>query len=536
MQLCQEYNVAIYCRLSSEDRNVEVSSSIKTQEESLTDYVNKQGWNIYKIYSDDGVSGTVFDRPSFNEMIEDIKKKRVNLVITKDLSRLGRNYIQSGYYLEQFFPENNVRYIALNDNYDSLDSNDEFIPFKNIMNEFYAKDISKKIRFAYNTKVANGTVIPTSVPYGYIKENKKIRVDDNVKGIIIRIFNEYIENGSPKMIADGLNEDGFLIPSLYNVQNGIRKASFSSKDGKWGPWTINSIIKEEAYKGVFVAKRTYNVSFKDKKRRKNDEANYVRVKGIYEPIVSEEIWDKANSILKAQTHNPYSALVNKYTDIVYCGHCGVKMKLIRRDFKDGSYEFQYMCKNYKNNDSGHTVKMKELDNAVRSQLLILKENILSDRESFLRKIEEYLEKHKAPKKNYDEQILKLCERDKQLDQLSEKVIEKNLNGLIASDTADSILKKYKDEKKDIQAKLQIYKNKESETQEVDLESSAKVLIQFLELFDETMEIDRELIVSIVSKIRIKTEPIDGKWNRKFIDVEFLGLPNEVIGVVADGDN
>lgn len=136
MELNQQYNVAIYCRLSSEDRNVEVSSSIKTQEESLTEYVKKQGWNLYKVYSDDGFSGTVFDRPSFNEMIEDIKNKRVNLVITKDLSRLGRNYIQSGYYLEQFFPENNVRYIALNDNYDSLNNNDEFIPFKNIMNEF----------------------------------------------------------------------------------------------------------------------------------------------------------------------------------------------------------------------------------------------------------------------------------------------------------------------------------------------------------------------------------------------------------------
>ena len=180
--------------------------------------------------------------------------------------------------------------------------------------------------------------------------------------------------------------------------------------------------------------------------------------------------------------------------------------------------------------------MRELDDAVRKQILMLKKVILKDREGFLERIKTYLSENKTPKRNYDKQIIKLCERDKQLDQLSEKVIEKNLSGLIALDTADSILKKYKAEKNDIQAKLKSIKNQDNDSTEIDLEKNAKILIDFLELFDETMEIDRELIVSIISKIKVKTEQINGKWNRKFINIEFLDLPNEVLEGVINGNN
>ena len=532
-----KYSVGIYCRLSSEDRDSNISQSIVNQEESLKEYVNRQGWNIYNVYSDDGFTGTSFDRPAFNRMIEDIKLHRINLVITKDLSRLGRNYIQSGYYLEQFFPEHNIRYIALNDNYDSLNSSDEFMPFKNIMNEFYAKDISKKIRFAYNTKVQNGTVIPTCVPYGYIKENKKIRVDENVKEIIQRIFKEYVNTGSPKAIAENLNKDGYPCPSEYNARAGIKKNTYSSESGKWNCFSIQSILKNEAYKGIFVANKTYSISFKDKKRRKSPKSNYVRVKGIYEPIVSDELWNQAAAILKAQYHNPYSTIDNKYSGIAYCGHCGAKMRMYNRRFKDGHIELEYTCLNFANNDSGHTVKMRELDDALRVSLLNLKKSILGNKDLFLNKVANYLNQINylnQKKENIEERKASYNLKLKQLDNLIQNVFEKSINGFLDEKIANTLLLKYKDEKKDISSKIKELDNNNEECTKLNLMESAISLVSALEEINEDTIIDRDLIVSVVSKIIIKTKPICKNRNKKFITIEFLGLPNEIMEEFLNG--
>lgn len=524
-------NVAIYCRLSTEDRGaVEESSSIQTQKESLTKYALDNGWNIFKVYIDDGYSGTVFEsRPAFNEMIDDIKKGYINILLTKDLSRLGRNYIKTGYYTEQFFPEHNIRYIAVNDNYDSDNNQDEFIPFKNIMNEFYAKDISKKIRYAYNTRVERGELIPTAVPYGYYKEGKLIKVDEEAALIVKLIFEEYIKYGKPLMVANILNEKGILPPSAhYYNRKGVVNANPPKNKG-WTSNTIGKIIRQEAYKGVHVAKKTYNISFKDKKRRANPKDKWVYIEGIYEPIIDEEVWDKANKLMDSQIHNPYTLDINKYSSVLFCGHCGKPMHLVKRVRKHDSV-FEYLCKNYVNNCSGHTIRVSELDERVKYGLLRMKKIILSNEEEFRRQAIEFTKKNEPNNANTDEVIIEsLMTRDRVLDNLIEKVIEKNLSGLLASSTSDSLLKKYKAEKDDIAAKLkELKKQTEEKKNDISYEKQADMLIELLKVVDEDIEIDNLLITSIISRIEVKSQPRDGKWNVKFTDIEFLGLPNKEV--------
>ena len=189
-------NAAIYCRLSKDDGTDEESCSIQNQKSTLIEYVQRQGWNIYDIYIDDGYTGTNFNRPHFQRMINDIENKRVNLVITKDLSRLGRNYIQTGMYTEDYFPSKNVRYIALNDDFDTDNEDNEFAPFKNIINEWYPKDISKKIRFTLGSKAKNGDCMNTVFPiYGYKYNENFERVPDEMTAPIVRmIFEEYVKS------------------------------------------------------------------------------------------------------------------------------------------------------------------------------------------------------------------------------------------------------------------------------------------------------------------------------------------------------
>lgn len=524
------YNVGIYCRLSTEDRGVVTeSSSIQSQKESLTKYVNDQGWYVYNTYIDDGYSGTTFDRPAFKTMIEDIKKGAINLVITKDLSRLGRNYIQTGYYTEQFFPENNVRYIALNDNYDSLLEQNEFMPFKNIMNEFYAKDISKKIRFAYNARLESGDLNPPHVPFGYYKEGKVIKLDKEAAIVVREVFELYIKYGKNSKVCEILNEKGYLIPYEYLANN--RKSIYGTPliNQKWAGRQVNKIIRNEAYIGIFHARKTYNLSFKDKKRRSNPRNKWVAIEDFFEPIVSKEIWLQANKIMDSQVHNPYTLEVNKYSGLLFCGHCKAKMHFVRRKYKE-KITFEYMCKNYENNCSGHTVQMKELDEQVLKGLLQIKNVIFKDKDAFLTKVKDFIKRNeKRDNSNENQAIIdELLKRDKVLDTLIEKVIEKNVSGLLSVATSDSLLKKYKAEKEDIIAKLnELSKDNKQETNQISYEEQAQLLIQLLELVDENTIIDHELIHALVSRIEVKTEETKGRKNRKFIHIEYLGLPSEM---------
>lgn len=298
-----DYKVGIYIRLSREDEEKEKyqeSESIGNQRTLLMQYIKENKFNFVAEYVDDGVSGTSFDRPAFNKMIDDIEQGKINMVITKDLSRLGRNYVQSGYYTETYFPEHNVRYIAILDNIDTaLDSaNNDIAPFKSILNEMYAKDTSKKINSVLQSKRNNGEYLGTA-PYGYKKdpENKyHLIIDEEAANVVKLIYEKYLAGFGTMQIADYLSKKKIPIPSDYNKR---KRGTKSLTYGLWQQSTVRFILSNEIYTGTVIQGKRKKVSFKSKKFINLPEEDWVKVENMHEAIISKEDFERAKKVIDA---------------------------------------------------------------------------------------------------------------------------------------------------------------------------------------------------------------------------------------------
>ena len=297
-----DYKVGIYIRLSKEDEEKEKyseSESIQNQRVLLMQYIKENKLNFVSEYVDDGVSGTSFDRPGFNKMIEDIENGKINMVITKDLSRLGRDYVQTGLYTETYFPEHNVRYIAILDNIDTgLDSaNNDIAPFKSILNEMYAKDTSKKINSVLQSKRQQGEYLGTA-PYGYKKDpdNKyHLIIDEEAAEVVRTIFRKFLEGMGTMQIADYLSEQKIPIPSDYNKRN---RGNKTITYGLWAQSTVRFILSNEIYTGTVVQGKRKKVSFKSKKFVDVPEENWIRKEDMHEAIISKDEFKRVSRLLE----------------------------------------------------------------------------------------------------------------------------------------------------------------------------------------------------------------------------------------------
>ena len=297
-----DYKVGIYIRLSREDEEKEKyqeSESIGNQRILLMQYIRQNKLNFISEYVDDGVSGTSFDRPAFNRMIADIEAGKINMVITKDLSRLGRNYVQSGLYIENYFPEHEVRFVAILDNIDTAydNSNNDIAPFKSILNEMYAKDTSKKINSVLQAKRNNGEYLGTA-PYGYKKdpENKyHLIIDEEAANIVKLIYEKYLAGFGTMQIADYLSKKKIPIPSDYNKRN---RGTKSITYGLWAQSTVRFILSNEVYTGTVIQGKRKKISFKSKKFVDVPEEDWIRVPNMHEAIVSQEDYQRARRIIE----------------------------------------------------------------------------------------------------------------------------------------------------------------------------------------------------------------------------------------------
>ncbi len=324
-----EYQVGIYLRLSKEDEKTGESGSITNQRAILMNYIKEHNLTYVKEYVDDGVSGTTFNRVGFNQMIRDIESKKINMIITKDTSRLGRDHIEFGYYVEKFFPEHNVRYVAVCDNIDTVFNSNDMLLFKSAYNDMYVKDISNKIRASLNIKKRNGEFVGAYAPYGYQKnpENKHQLIIDEPSALIVkRIFKMFIQGNSISKIAITLTEDKIPIPSIYkNMNRGLKSSLF----GIWTPRTLTDILTNPTYIGNLTQGRSKKVNYKSKKRIHTKQENWISVTNACPAIIDKSTFELAQNIFqtnKYQKHHPSRNLKNiKLKGLVYCEECGHKI-------------------------------------------------------------------------------------------------------------------------------------------------------------------------------------------------------------------
>ena len=317
------YNAGLYLRLSREDEeHTAVSQSIINQKDFLTGYAIQHGINIVDYYIDDGYSGTNFERPDFKRLIDDIENGRINTVITKDLSRLGRDYITTGHYIEKYFPSKNVRYIAVNDGVDTyIENSTDMTPFKAVINDMYAKDLSKKVKTALTTKKLKGQFVGSIAPYGYKKsetDKHKLEIEEEAALIVRRIFKMYIEKQTALGVAKQLSHEKIPTPSAFKNLTATQK---EKSKGLWNEVIIKKILSNPTYIGHITQNRTRKVSYKVDKKQSLPKENWIIIENTHEPIISKEDFETVQNILSKKTRVRADKKTRLLAGLVFCSEC-----------------------------------------------------------------------------------------------------------------------------------------------------------------------------------------------------------------------
>lgn len=500
------FNVAIYIRLSREDGDKEESDSVGNQRKLLTEYVaKKEDFIMYDTYIDDGYSGTNFNRPSFQRMIADIEDGKVNCVVVKDLSRFGRDYIDTGRYLERYFPELGVRFISVTDSIDSMkQAYDMLLPIKNIFNEQYARDISKKIRATVKSKQKAGEFIGAFTSYGYKKSpvNKnKLVIDDYAADVVRRIFSLYIQGYGKQKIAKLLNAEGILCPAEYKKVNGENYKNCNRLESTtyWSYSTINSILHREMYVGNMVqGTKHQRMRSKQKKMPKED---WIIVENTHEPIIDKETWDKAQSLLSKRTRElDLETNKNIFAGFVKCGDCGRAMAKNMWRRADGSKTYSLYCGTYKRNGkqycTPHTLPMAVLEDIVLNDLKAIVHSVddlkeLVQSQSFTAS---------KVKKITDTELSKVKTELERVKKLKKSIYEDYRDELISKEEflsyREDYLKKEELYSKQIEALEE--KKKDNVTEDV---FETPWLKRLLELKD-IEALDRDIVVEMISEIKV----------------------------------
>ncbi len=497
-----DYKVGIYIRLSKEDEEKEKyseSESIQNQRTLLMQYIKENKLNFIAEYVDDGVSGTSFDRPAFNKMIEDIEQGKINMVITKDLSRLGRNYVQSGYYTETYFPEHNVRYIAILDNIDTgLDSaNNDIAPFKSILNEMYAKDTSKKINSVLQSKRKQGEYLGTA-PYGYKKdpENKYHLIKDEEAAEVVKtIFRMFLEGYGTMQIADYLSEQKIPIPSDYNKRNRETK---SITYGLWAQSTVRFILSNEVYTGTVIQGKRKKISFKSNKFVDVPEEDWIRVPNMHEAIVSQEDYQRARKIIEATKGSRNDVNDYLFKGLLKCYDCKGYIG-IRSPDKNGNIYGR--CQRYGRYGKFDVCSPHNFNYQVFEESMIGVLREICKEYSNKKKLEEIAKKSKSKEdkkldlenkiENYKTQIKKETRK-------LELLYEDRLAEIITVENYIENAKKNKNDIEDYQKRIkELEKELNGENKQIDKDEKLNSLVdEFLNMEKPNKEIIREFIERI----------------------------------------
>ena len=500
-----DYHAALYIRLSKEDENEGPSESVTNQKSLLDEFVKNNRLSVYDVYIDDGYSGTNFDRPDFQRMIGDIEAGKVNMVITKDLSRLGRDYIMTGHYMERYFPEKRVRYISLLDGIDTgVESTaNDITPFRAIMNDMYAKDISRKIKSVKRDKQRKGQFIGGKPVYGYKMhptEKNKIVVDEEAAVVVRRIFAMALDGISCRKIAAKLNEEGVPTPAAYA---GLTVPNPGPYTGLWSSERISEMLQNETYIGNMVQGRTIKISYKSRKYLKQDRENWVVVEGTHEPLVDNETFQKVRMLVNSRRHTRSRTYDFLLKGLIFCHECGYPLAVLNRKNAAGEDVLYFVCRTYQRFTKAgvctcHSIKEKTVTDAVIAKAREVCEACLNSRE-LLPMAQEAVEQ--AQKENAPENEMQAIQN--KIDSLTanlDKMYMDRLSGLLAETDFERIYQRVKMERAVLEDKL-----KALEAQKecpVSTEDRARALVQ---KFMDSAFTSRELLVSLIQRVELTEE-------------------------------
>jgi len=444
---------ALYCRLSRDDGADGDSNSISNQKRMLSKYAKEHGFDNTRFYVDDGYTGTNFNRPGFLKMLEDMDAGYVSTLIIKDMSRLGRDYLQSGYYTESYFPDRNIRFIAINDGVDSINGDNEFIPFRNIMNEMYARDISRKVRSAHRIRGNMGEPLGQP-PYGYMKspENKKKWIIDPPAAAVVRkIFRLFLEGKGIDTIARMMQENGHLNCTAYWQSKGIGRGGKKVQPNpyKWKCSTISGILQRQEYCGDIINFKTTSRSFKNRRRIDNAPEDRVIFKDVHEPIISREdfeIVQKLAGNVKRRPPKPENGDKNIFCDLLYCADCG--KKLWYHTNTNNSNIHYFSCSNYVKDYRGtcptrHYIRVEGVEQVVIRELARLAAYLEEDEEAFVELLAKKSEKDaQMERKQLQNELQSSIVRNEAVARLFEKLYEDNATGKVTDDWFMQLSHKY----------------------------------------------------------------------------------------------
>ena len=522
----------LYERLSRDDNLEGESYSIGNQKKLLTKVAKEKGYTNLVHFLDDGISGVTMDRPGFNDMMEQLAAGKAAAVFVKDLSRLGRNYIEVGRLTEEFFPEHDIRLVAVSDNIDTAEGENELAPIRNLFNEWYARDISKKRRISNKIKGNAGEPMGPP-PYGYKKDPddpKRWIVDEEAAQVVRRVFRMTLDGYGTEQIATIFSEEKILTPIAYWREKGVNRPGKSKLRGPymWNSSTITHILSLQEYCGEILNFKTYSKSYKNKKRLANDRENWVIFQDVHEPIIEravfEQVQQKRGKIRKRRTHEGER---NMFSGLLVCADCGHNLHF---HFNQGNPDIKYFnCSNYKGNrgtcTSTHYVRVDFLEQVVLGEIRRLTKFASQFEDEFVKAVIGHSQQAEATDRKLKEKELKALQaRDEELDGLFERIYEDNVSGKLSDDRFARMSRRYEEEQKELAEKIKALRA------EIDKQNSQSMttdmFISLVRKYTRARKLTPRMLNELIEKIEVfNAEKIDGVWEQR------LRIHYNCVGVV-----
>lgn len=520
---------AIYCRLSKDDEKVGESESIQNQRTMLEQYCEQQNFEVVAVYQDDGYTGLNMNRPDFNRMLKAIERKQIDIVITKDLSRFSRDYIEMGRFIEEYFPKNSIRYIAVNDNVDTIHDNNEIIPFRNLLNQMYSQDVSKKVHSSYLTKAKAGLFTGCIAPFGYMKnpQNKNhLIIDEDTSWIIELIYDYAFDGNGPNYIRRKLEDKQIPCPAWWNRKKGLRNkvTKFEREDPEkgrfiWDFTTIKEILYNPVYIGSIASqKQVYKFKTGWIKDKKPDE--WILVENMHEPIISKEMFEQVQEKVKMRKRPDAFGNYSIFAGLVKCGECGYSMN-IRRANQKGKTKI-YTCAKYNkfgvSHCSQHRIKYDVLYNLVLEQIRGYAYRAFENEEEVISTLNARSQKDFEYERTF---ITKAITQDKNrlinLNKLSDKLYNDLLDDRISTENFNIVMEKSQTEIKYINSHIE-YNQSKLTTQSKEQEDNSHWL-ELIKEYADIKELDVTILHKLIKKIVIY-ENMDENVIRQTVEIHF----------------